>query len=229
MGTLMDVISRLRQWSDHSQHYSYARPANASRIIWLIIFIGLTIVGASYIAIVLDPYNAYSGICRNLIQPVWAMAAAKTIAVTAGGCAISALTAAVVAWAAWRRGRWLCNTVCPAGTALGALSRYAALHMDIDTDLCTQCGRCRDVCKAECIDLTDHVVDTSRCVVCFNCVTACRDKAIRYTWQRKQLSLPMLQETFSGPATGTCTGCSGLKANRFQPDSCPSSKNPSLK
>ena len=210
MGALMDLASRIRLWLNRKHHYNYTRPTNATRIVWLILFVGLIVIGATYLAVWLNPYEAYSAICHNLFHSVWAIAAGKTLIVTALGCIISTITLAIVTCAAWWRGRLLCNTVCPIGTTLGILSRYSALHMDIDTDLCTQCGKCRDVCKAECIDLTDHVVDQSRCVVCFNCVAACRDKAIRYTWQRKQLSFPMLQSTFPKTATGSCASCSRI-------------------
>lgn len=68
------------------------------------------------------------------------------------------------------------------------------MRIDIDTDRCTQCRKCEYVCKAECIDLTSHVVDGSRCINCFNCLSVCDDDAIHYTYTRKQLSIPMMQK-----------------------------------
>ena len=73
------------------------------------------------------------------------------------------------------------------------MSRFSILQMDIDTDLCINCRKCEDVCKGQCIDLTDHVVDGSRCVNCFDCVDICPNRAIRYTTRRHRLSTPLMQ------------------------------------
>ncbi len=62
------------------------------------------------------------------------------------------------------------------------------------------CRKCEKVCKSECINLNDHVVDGSRCVACFNCVDACDSDAIRYTTRRKKLALPMMQRIESAPS-----------------------------
>lgn len=219
MGTLQDIVSRIRKWADRKHHFNFTPPLNKTRTAWLILFIGIIAIGATHIALTLDPYSAYAEICLNIFHSVWALAAGKALGITVLGCTVAIMTAAIVALASWSHGRWLCNTVCPVGTSLGILSRYSALHMEIDTDLCTQCGLCRDVCKAECINLADHVIDQSRCVVCFNCVAACRDKAIRYTWQRKQLSLPMMQQTFTSPAPSACSGCHNASATNHVADS----------
>lgn len=108
---------------------------------------------------------------------------------------------AVAAWAAimlllWTgrsHGRLLCNTLCPVGTLLGMLSRRSAMHFDINTDTCTNCRRCVDACKAQCIDPEAHVVDMSRCVVCFNCTATCPEGSITYTTRRHTLSDAMMQ------------------------------------
>lgn len=103
------------------------------------------------------------------------------------------MTAAAVVAVTWRNGRLICNTACPVGTILGAGSRRSYFHIEIDPDRCTNCGECERVCKAQCIKLTDKLVDTSRCVVCFDCTAVCPHGAINYKTGRYRLDMPMMQ------------------------------------
>lgn len=138
------------------------------------------------------PESLYSHLVTTFSSMEVSAATAVAVAVTVA-LAISAI----------KRGRIVCNTLCPVGIVLGLLSRRPVFRIDIDTDRCTQCRRCSDVCKAQCIDLQDHVVDTSRCVVCFDCLAQCHDDAISYTPSRHILSTPMLI-----PTKKTATSCS---------------------
>ncbi len=80
--------------------------------------------------------------------------------------------------AVWR-GRLYCNTICPVGAVLGALSRFAPLAPRIDKSACGRCGACMKACKAQAIDLKTGRVDSSRCVSCYNCLSACSRGAMR--------------------------------------------------
>jgi ferredoxin len=61
------------------------------------------------------------------------------------------------------------------------MSRISVFRIKIRTDLCTQCGKCSLVCKANCINIKDQEVDLSRCVGCFNCISSCPEGGIKYT------------------------------------------------
>ena len=95
---------------------------------------------------------------------------------------------------ALRNGRTYCNTICPVGTVLGALSRFSLLKPIIDTDKCINCGLCARKCKAACIDAKNHEIDYSRCVVCMDCLESCSKGAIKYTI-RKSSSKPAPTDT----------------------------------
>lgn len=221
MGAFQDLVARIGRIG-RRRLYRYSLPRNRTRRITLGVFAGLLIVGASALASLIDPYSAWTRICVYVIKPLygwtvnllsmagesaglWAIAVVKVGIVAALGAAIAAATLVAVAWVALRRGRTVCNTVCPVGTLLGEISRYAVLHIDIDTDRCVQCRKCEHNCKSGCIDLTDHVVDMSRCVVCFDCLPVCPNDAISYTARRKQLSIPMMQRVDEPSAARTCS------------------------
>lgn len=180
MGALIDLFARMRP---RRRVYRFSRPLNAVRAIAAALILGVFACAPALSARWLDPYGLYAGLARSLAAPE----------VSAATFAAAAVVGAI-AYTAYRRGRLLCNSLCPVGTLLGALARRSAFHIDIDTDRCTQCRRCADACKAQCIDLNDHVADMSRCVVCFDCLPVCGDDAIAYTLGRHRLSTPLMQK-----------------------------------
>lgn len=87
--------------------------------------------------------------------------------------------ALILALAAWK-GRVWCNWVCPVGTALGVVARFAPFRARIDDKKCVQCGACERVCKACCADSKAKKIDATRCVGCFNCAKVCRKEAVKW-------------------------------------------------
>ena len=182
LGAIMDLGGRARS---RSRVYRYARPLQWLRLTVLVAVLLMLISGLAFPREWLLPFGLYASLVDHLLNPQVCVASFASAAIVG-----------VIAAVSFRRGRLLCNTLCPVGTILGFLSRRAAFHFDINTDRCTQCRRCVDVCKAQCIDLNDHVVDMSRCVVCFDCLPECPDDAITYTLGRHTLSDPLLMPKF---------------------------------
>ena len=91
------------------------------------------------------------------------------------------------------RDRLFCNTICPVGAILGLLSKISFLKIAINRTSCTQCGNCRVVCKANCINIKRMQVDESRCVSCFNCINVCNDSAIglKQVWFKNEAEQPV--------------------------------------
>lgn len=206
LGTLQDISSRVLR--PRGSIYRFSRPVRALRYPVLVAVLTCMMAGFMIVPSILDPYTAFERLCLACLRPLAGSPPLAeptptdtflpplTIAMTSiAGAIVAVASMGVVVIMSSRGGRTFCNTICPVGTTLGIISRYAIFQMDIDTDRCTNCRRCVDVCKASCIDLTDHVVDSSRCVVCFDCTDACRDNAIRFTPGRKQLSIPMMEQT----------------------------------
>jgi len=85
---------------------------------------------------------------------------------------------------AFFRGRLFCNTICPAGTLLGLISKFSWFKLVFDADSCIECGKCIKSCKAGCIDAKNRIIDNERCVRCFNCIAVCTPSAINYSHQK---------------------------------------------
>lgn len=204
LGTAMDCASRLRVAKPllgRRRDYRYSPPVPALRYGVLAGTVALMALGLYLIPSLLDPWTLWERFATRLLAlcgldvPEPPAAALNVALGVTTGLLVTAVTMGACLLLAWAGGRTVCNTVCPVGTTLGIVSRYAVYQPDIDTDKCIGCGRCADVCKAHCIDLHDHTVDGSRCVVCFDCITVCPNDAIHYTATRKQLAWPLAQRT----------------------------------
>lgn len=218
LGALQDIFARIPRWGKKRRRrhpYRYSPPNNRLRYPLLLI-VGLC--GAAGLAVVVtlfDPYSAFGRIAANLLRPLADMSAgAKIISGSAIGIVIALATLLATAFFSWRKGRLICNTVCPVGGALSVVSRWALFHFDIDTDVCVNCRACEHACKSRCISMADHTVDSSRCVVCFDCVDACSEGAIRYTTRRKRLSIPMLRKVETGLGAAASPMSAPVKVDR---------------
>lgn len=186
LGTLMDAAAHLgrRTGRGPASHYSYMAPLNALRYPIAAIVAACAIGGIDAIVAYTSPSEAWERI---------ALACARPVAVGASGVAVGALLFIGVGAVAWRSGRLACNSVCPLGGALGALSFAPIWRIGIDTDKCIGCGLCEDACKSQCINLNDHTVDTTRCVMCLDCAAVCPNSAIALRRGRQGLSTPLMQ------------------------------------
>lgn len=193
LGTLLDCVSAgSRLVRRRRRDYRYSPGATRFRATALIIAFALMLTGSAAVPALIDPYSAYARMVEQfVVVPLGLDPGAVYFSVSALG--IAALTAVIVVATAWRHGRRLCNTICPVGALLGAASCQPLLRIDINTDLCINCGECERVCKAECIDLLHHTVDTSRCVVCFDCTAVCPNAAITYRAGRHKVGTPLMQ------------------------------------
>lgn len=203
LGVFQDIIS----WCSgkmKKNRFRYSPAVSWLRYGVLAVFVIALLAGVGSLVALLAPYSAYGRMAATLFAPlyqwgnnvlahfaeradsyafytvdVW-MKSASTFAVAVG-------TLAVLWVLAWRNGRTYCNTVCPIGTVLGFLSRYAYFKLVIDTSKCNGCGLCARNCKSSCINPKAHEIDYSRCVACMDCLGKCRQGAIKY--MPRQLSL----------------------------------------
>lgn len=194
MGALMDMSAWLLR--KKNAYFKYSAAQNSLRLAFLAAVVICGVFGVKSFVNIFEPYSAFARIITACVRPA---------AISLSGLIVAAATAVTVIAFATRRGRLLCNTACPVGTILAAPARISLYHPDINTDLCTGCGICADVCPSECINLDSHTVDSSRCVVCFKCMDRCPAGAITYRRGRHQLSIPLLQQV-------GCRSTSGVEA-----------------
>ena len=222
LGIYQDLCSRLprmRRRVKPRWHYHYSLPHTSLRHISLFIVVLSIFLGISAVTSFFDPYSVFGRFGLNVVRPIWGeilnawyeieKQPKLRVAVASGlGISIAVVTMLIVGLIAFLHGRTLCNSVCPVGTTLSFVSKYSIFHIDINTDKCIQCRKCEHRCKSSCIDLSSHVVDTSRCVVCFDCLSDCPNDAISYTFNRHQLSIPLMQKV-RNPIAGSAAGMQG--------------------
>lgn len=201
LGVFQDIVSWIAG-KRKKNRFRYSPALTWLRYGVLAVFIIALVAGAGSLVALLAPYSAYGRMASNLLAPLyqwgnnllayWAERidsyAFYSVDIWMKGIAtfgIAAGTFIVLALLAWRNGRTYCNTICPVGTVLGFLSRYAYLKPVINTEKCNGCGLCARNCKASCINSKEHAIDYSRCVACMDCIGKCHQGAIAYAHPRK--------------------------------------------
>lgn len=197
LGVFQDVVSRAAA-RRRKNRFRYSRALSWLRYGILVLFLVAMVAHFKPVSNLLAPYSAYGRIVSNLFAPLylWGNNLLAYLAERAGSyafytvdvwvkgaatLAVAAVTFIVLAVLAWRNGRTYCNTVCPVGTILGLVSRFAVFKPRIDASKCNGCGLCARNCKASCIDAKTHRIDYSRCVACMDCLGKCRQGAISFS------------------------------------------------
>ena len=196
LGIVQDIISRMASRRKKNR-FSYSKGRTALRTIILVLFIVALVANVAWLAALIEPYSAYGRMVNNLLSPLylWGNNLLAYFAERADSYAfysvdvwmksvvtlsVAAVTLVVIFILAWRGGRTWCNTICPVGTVLGAISRFSLFKPVIDTDKCNGCKLCARNCKASCINPEAHEIDYSRCVACMNCIDNCKKGALTY-------------------------------------------------
>lgn len=198
LGVMQDIVSWLAG-RRMKRRFSYSKGYTVLRVIMLVLFAVALVVNVAWLAAFIEPYSAYGRIVNNLLAPIYlwgnnllayfaeradsyAFYSVDVWMKSAVTLAVAVVTFVVVVILAWRGGRTWCNTVCPVGTLLGAVSRFSLFKPVINLDKCNGCKLCSKNCKASCINAEEHKIDYSRCVVCMDCVDTCKRGAITYRY-----------------------------------------------
>ncbi len=203
LGILQDLLARLFHWRKYKPEQNHYRLQAASVLVWAVL-IG---AGGVSLAGLIDPYSVFGRIALQLLQPVaellnniiadWLGTDGAVVifkrevfvrsvsGLIVAGCSMGLLVM-LVSW----KGRIFCNTICPVGAMLAALSKKTVFGISINQKKCVKCGICSGVCKAQCLDGKSGAVDNTRCVRCFNCLGVCKKGAISFSPMRLGLSAP---------------------------------------
>jgi polyferredoxin/Na+-translocating ferredoxin:NAD+ oxidoreductase RNF subunit RnfB len=213
-GVLQDLFNRLTargvKKNRAKRYFKYTKPNNWLRYSILVVTVLAFVAGSSLLLILLDPYSNVGRMMTDLVRP--ALIPLNNLFVnesTAGGgffhhinslgfvlvpTLIAGLFLAVVAVMSLTRGRLYCNTICPVGTFLGLISRFAPFKIVVNHSACNHCGVCARSCKSQCIDSKNSTIDHSRCVDCFNCLSTCSQGALSYRFQLPQKKAAAVSE-----------------------------------
>ena len=198
LGVFQDAISHLGTRKD-KKPYQYRKENKWLRYGVWVLFVAALVAGVQAFVALLAPYSAYGRMVESLLQPVylWGNNLLAALAERAGSYAfyekevwlrslptlvVAVVTLVVVVVLSFKGGRTYCNSICPVGTTLGFISRFAMFRPVIDASQCVRCHSCERKCKAHCIEITKERVqiDYSRCVDCFNCVESCPKGGLKY-------------------------------------------------
>jgi len=208
LGIWQDIMARISRWIrgdrkgvkfSKKPKYRYHKPHPILR--WSILFMVLVLsfIGILYPLVFLGPYANWGRIVRTLFSPLIQLFTnlisylmpgtvyyTQIAEFSVGIFLMSLVFFLLVTAMSITRGRLYCNTICPVGSLLGAISKISFLRPAIAKDSCVACGSCTSKCKAECIDLETKEIDSSRCVMCLNCMISCARGGVtlvpRYNW-----------------------------------------------
>jgi ferredoxin len=204
LGVMQDIISHFKAKRKRNR-FNFTPEKRILRLVVLIVFIILLVVGLGSIAGLIAPYSAYGRIASNIFAPVYQLGndCLAYIATRLDSYAfykanyvwmksiitfvIALLTLVVIGFLAWKDGRIYCNTICPVGTVLGFVSRFSLFKLTFDLSKCNGCKLCARNCKSSCINPEKHEIDYSRCVACMDCINNCHQSAISYKFLPKDV------------------------------------------
>lgn len=221
VGTMEDIIFRLSPKRYKNRYSTGKKWRKFVRYSLLAAASLMSIFGISLLLGVIEPFSIFSRLIADAARPAvnrLAIAVSpllqdrgiylqtEPILLTLGGFAFGGGLAAAVAAVSWFRGRWFCNTLCPAGSLLSLPAAVSVWKININPDTCTTCGLCEKTCKAGCIDSKKMKVDRSDCILCFSCLSVCPVDAISY--RRKRSNEKSVRVTAADVSPGEDSGYS---------------------
>jgi polyferredoxin/NAD-dependent dihydropyrimidine dehydrogenase PreA subunit len=82
------------------------------------------------------------------------------------------------------RRRFYCRYVCPTGALLAVVGWASPFGRRVVGAECTECKRCRDVCRTGAIGGCGESTAQAECNLCMDCLTACRRGAVSFGFGR---------------------------------------------
>ena len=202
MGIFQDITGWLsKRLRSKKKRKKYTFSPAKTKLRWGILVVAIIayILNGTILFGLIEPYSAYGRMAVHLFKPLYLwgnnlLAAAfphigsvtlykvDVILLSVSSLIVASGTLLIIGFLAWKNGRTFCNTICPVGTILGALSKYSFFKIRINTEKCNHCSLCATKCKASCINSKEQVIDYSRCVDCFDCLGSCKQGALSYSF-----------------------------------------------
>lgn len=137
----------------------------------------------------LDPITIVTRPLQEIVQPaVGVDAVGQSVGASLSRDAIGMLAVASLLPLAVALGlngvakRFWCESVCPLGGLLGAVSLLPGVRRRVDHAACISCGKCANACPTRAIDRTAAFESgPGECVTCLRCLDVCPTDAIRFS------------------------------------------------
>ncbi len=84
------------------------------------------------------------------------------------------------------RRRFYCRYVCPTGALLAVVGWASPFGRRVAAQECTECKRCRNVCRMGAIGGSGETTAQAECNLCMDCLTACRTQRASFGFGRKR-------------------------------------------
>lgn len=196
LGILQDIFIFLQN-KKKKNYFSFRKPFTKTRNAFLIVTTLLLIFGISLGINLLDPYSNFGRILANIFRPVsihinnvisylfekaglFIVNPIEFLGINTFSFLFSIGVFGIIIYFSVKFGRLYCNTICPVGTLLGYISKISFFKISVIESNCISCGECETVCKANCIESENQIVDFDRCIGCFNCFNVCPSIGISY-------------------------------------------------
>jgi len=108
---------------------------------------------------------------------------AENVTLFPGRVAVAAVLAGLVLLGFVRR-RFYCRYVCPTGALLSVVGWASPFGRRVAGAECTECKRCRNVCRMGAIGGRGEATAQAECNLCMDCLTACRPDATSFGYGR---------------------------------------------
>ncbi len=204
LGVLMDFSAWITGKRGRKRKLPWVRGVPWLRAAVVIVGVGALAFTGSMVALgMLDPFSLFGRVTTNLLRPAvgWVTNRAafagwadpvKISPAPLGAVLTSVGLLSLIVGLAVTRGRLWCNTLCPVGAVLGAVSKFSLFRLHLAKSECVGCSLCERTCPAQCIDYKNHHIDHSRCIMCLKCVPSCRNAGLgmRAMWGKRRTISP---------------------------------------
>lgn len=198
-GILQDIFIFFRYRFAKKKSFEKQKNYKKLRYIFTAILFISFFLGNITLLSIFEPYSNFGRIVNEIIKPVlffinnsasyilqkfdiYFIKKVETHSFYVGSFVYAMVVLLVIAVLSFFKGRFFCNTLCPAGAILGIIAKFSIFKIRVLEEKCTTCGLCANVCKAGCMDYETGDIDYEMCINCFNCLDGCRKNLLKYTF-----------------------------------------------
>ncbi len=224
-GTLQDIFIFFKYRFSKNKYFERQKNHRYFRYFFTGLLFLFFFTGNIIFLSIFEPYSNFGRITNGIIKPalyfinnlissvlqnfdVYLIKIVETHNFYPGSFFYAVIILILIAGLSFFKGRFFCNTLCPAGVILGIISKFSVFKINQNKDRCNLCGVCAKVCKAGCIDYETGNIDYEMCVNCYNCLAACKKEGLKYSigFKSRKMDLPrrdFINKTLSAIITFT--------------------------